>query len=126
MRKSLQLFVITLFASGVLLGVLAGCGDAQPPPSEPDLVLPTPVPPREPAEPTEPTELNLSLDLIHDIVSETDGEELVDPQILPQLVDQEALAKRVKLKGKVLTDKEALDMKDRIEGVELKIEIKTK
>ena len=71
------------------------------------------------------TELNLSLDLVNGIVNETAGDELLDPQLMPNLVGQGEEAGRVNVNGKLLTDKEAIDMQDKIEGVEFKIEILT-
>ena len=102
-------FALMLFSSVLLLN--AGCGA--------DNVSPTP--PDETSAP--PAVLDLSRDHLPDEMD--DGEIGEDAALLPDLLGNESDAGKVKLSGGVITDKEAATLMDKIEGAEVKLEVKT-
>ncbi|MEM7079631.1 MAG: hypothetical protein AAF513_13495 [Pseudomonadota bacterium] len=70
-------------------------------------------------------ELNLSRELLQD--TELDDADIAeDPALLDDMFEAERDEKRVKLSGSVLTDEEASELTERVEGAEVKVEIKTK
>ncbi len=75
------------------------------------------------AEPTAPLNLDLSRDHmpVDDEVVEV-GEE---DNLLPDLVGNEAESGTVKLSGSVITNKEAPTLREKIDGAEVKLEVKT-
>ena len=76
----------------------------------------------EPAE-SQAQELNLSRELVDDETTV----ELADPdEVLPDLFEEDAEGKRVRLSGKVLTKEEAENLQSTVDGAEVKLERKTK
>lgn len=70
-----------------------------------------------------PTVLDLELD---DRVLVDQVETLAEPDpVLPDLFDGTAEQRKTKVSGKVLTDEEAQLLQDKVDGVELKIEVQT-
>ncbi len=71
--------------------------------------------------------LNLSRDGVNRVLDEMGDEalELDAQRILPDMFDAETDREKMKISGSVLTDEEARTLLDRVDGVELKIELTT-
>ena len=70
-----------------------------------------------------PTTLDLSREHMSDDIDEVELAE--DEALLPDLLGNENEEGKVKLSGGVITDKEAPTLMDRIDGAEVKLEVKT-
>ena len=81
-------------------------------------------PPPEPP-PQAATPLDLSRDYLEDRNPGT--EELAEEaELLPDLFAEDSKEARVRVSGSVITDEQANTLQDRLDGAEVKIEVKTK
>ncbi|MEM7100235.1 MAG: hypothetical protein AAF541_18350 [Pseudomonadota bacterium] len=101
-----------------LCAVVIGCGGASNQTAE------------QPPETVDSQPLDLSQESIRGFVEEVDGEtnvELTEPgEILPELLSEDKAEKSMRVSGNVLTKEEAESLQDSVDGVELKLEVKTK
>ncbi len=111
----------------LLLGACSG-----PPPDASDAapVAPAPQAPVDAAPPPAPP-LDLSRDAIRQTADEfADSAEATvgdAPDVLPDLFEGDGSdADKVKVSGSVLTDEEATTLRDRVDGVELKVKVPTR
>ena len=65
-------------------------------------------------------------DVVADIEAEADAIELDDGNLLPDLIDGGKTERKTAVSAKVLTDEEAEQLTDSLDGVEVKLEVKTK
>lgn len=110
-------------AQGILFGMLLALGACDSAPTSQEAV--TEAEPEALTAP--PPEAPVTLDLSREHLPVDD--ELVEvgeaENLLPDLVGNQAESGKVKLSGSVITDKEALTLRDKVDGAEVKLEVKT-
>ena len=81
--------------------------------------------PSEVEQSSEPNQtLDLSRQILQPIADEDQALGAAEP-VLPNMFEDAEDAPRVKVKGSLITDDEALELRDRIDGAQVKVEVKT-